>query len=322
MNLVNPVTWRDQDAVKMLSGSTSRTNEGLRQTADITVSSFERQCEKYIRVWLEAEQNGAAARVDLFTGIANAPSGSIGTSMTEVDLECHSVLKPAQDVQLERGWYAPAGVPGGDLIRNLLAVTPAPALIHPGSPVLTDYIIAEDNENQLTMIDKILQAIGWRMKIHGSGLIEVGPMPEAVSAVFGEERDMIEAPVKPSDTWFQIPNAFRAICGEYAAVWKDNSEDSALSIVNRGREVWHVESDCVLNEGESLEQYAIRRLKEEQKGSGSLEYGRRFDPDALPSDLIRIHYPEYDLTGTFYVESQDMDFDTRVSVSEKVSVWV
>lgn len=321
MNLVNPVTWRDQDAVKMLSGSTSMTNEGLRQTADITVSSFERKCEKYIRVWLEAEQNGAAARIDLFTGIANAPNESIGTSRTEVNLECYSVLQPVEGVLLERGWYAPAGMPGGDLIRSLLSVTPAPVQIHEGSPVLTDYIIAEDKENRLTMIDKILQAIGWRMKIHGSGLIEVGPMPDKISAVFGEERDMIEAPVTPSDTWFQIPNAFRAISGDSAAVAMDNSEDSALSIVNRGREVWDVESDCVLNEGESLEQYALRRLKEEQSKAGSMEYSRRFDPDVLPSDLIRIHYPGYGLVGTFYVESQDIDFDTKLSVSEEVSVW-
>ena len=69
------------------------------------------------------------------------------------------------------------------------------------------------------------------------------------------------------------------------------------------------------------EQYALRRLKEEQKRAGSLDYDRRFDPDAVPSDLIRIHYPDYGLTGTFYIESQDMDFDTKASVSEEVSVW-
>lgn len=321
MNLVNPVTWRDQGAVKMLSGSTSRTNEGLRQMADITVSDFERKCEKYVRVWLEAEQGGDAARVDLFTGIANAPSESIGTCRTEVDLECYSVLKPVEGIPLERGWYAPAGMPGGELIKNLLSVTPAPVLIHEGSPVLTDYIIAEDNENRLTMTDKILQAIGWRLRINGSGLIEVGPMPQRISATFGEERDMIEAPIKPSDTWFQTPNAFRAISGDSAAVAMDSSAESALSIVNRGREVWEVESDCSLNDGESLEQYALRRLREEQKRAGSLDYERGFDPDAVPSDLIRIHYPEYGLTGTFYIESQDMDFDTKASVSEEVSVW-
>lgn len=322
MMLVDPITWRDTEEIKMVKGSTSRTNKGLRQSADITVSDFERRCEKYIRVWLEGEQSGAASRAALFTGIANAPEESIGTSTRSVDLECYSVLKAAKDVPMERGWYAPAGMPGGDVIKNLFAMIPAPVIIQEGSPVLKDYIIAEDNEDHLTMADKVLGAMGWRLRINGFGEVYVGPPADEPSVVFGEERDMIKAPVKPGDSWFTTPNCFRAISGDLYAIAKDNSPDSALSTVNRGREVWGEESDCLLNEGESLEQYAQRRLKEKQKNSGSMSYDRRFDPDAVPSDLIRINYPEFGLAGLFYIESQDMDFDTAASVSEEVSVWV
>ena len=82
------------------------------------------------------------------------------------------------------------------------------------------------------------------------------------------------------------------------------------------------ESDCLLGDGESLEQYSRRRLKEEQKKAGKMEYERRFHPDVLPSDLVQLQYPEFGLTGLVYVNSQDMDFNTELSISEEVSVWV
>lgn len=322
MMLMDPVTWRDTQEVEMIKGNMSRTNENLRQSADITVSSFERECEKYVRVWLETEQDGAASRDALFTGIANAPDESIGASTKEVNLNCYSVLKPAEGIPLQRGWYAPAGMPGGDVIRNLLAVTKAPLEIAENSPTLQDYIIAEDDENHLTMTDKVLGAIGWRMRITGLGKIVVGPPAEKPSAIFGEEFDVIKAPVVPSDNWFGMPNVFQAISGDMSATARDDSEDSVLSTVNRGREIWMTESDCLLNDGESLEQYSRRRLKEEQKKAGKMEYDRRFHPDVLPSDLVQLHYPEFGLNGLVYVNSQDMEFSTELNVSEEVSVWV
>lgn len=322
MMLVDPLTWRDTEEVAMIKGNMSKTNENLRQSADIVVSDFERKCEKYIRVWLLTEQDGATSRDALYTGIANAPEESIGASTREVNLNCYSVLKPAEGVPLQRGWYAPAGMPGGDVIRNLLSVIKAPLIIAAGSPILQDYIIAEDDENHLTMTDKVLKAMGWRMTITGLGEVMVGPPAGGPSVTFGEDYDVIKPPVNPSDNWFSMPNAFQAISGDSSATAKDESEDSALSIVNRGREVWLTESDCLLNDGETLEQYAYRRLKEEQQKVGKMSYERRFHPDIYPTDIIRIHYPEYGLSGLFYVDSQDMEFNTELSVSEEVSVWV
>ena len=319
--LMDPVTWRDTEEIGMIKGGASRTNEGLRQSADITVSDFERQVERYVRVWLETEQGGASSRDALFTGIANAPGESIGTSRKEIELDCHSVLKPAE-IPLERGWYAPAGMPGADVIKQLLEITGAPLEIEGESPALEDYIIAEDDEDHITMTDKILKVMGWRLRITGLGKIIVGPPAQEPVVMFGEEYDVIKPPVEPRDNWSEIPNVFKAISGDMVAIARDDSEDSVFSTVNKGREVWMTESDCVLNTGESLEQYAWRRLKEEQKKAGTMEYDRRFHPDVMPSDLVRINYPGHNLAGLFYVNSQDIEFDTELSTSEEVSVWV
>lgn len=321
ISIVDPASWRDGERIEVKSGSTSRTDEGLRQSADISVGSFDKSTEHWIRVWLNVEQDGASEHVPLFTGLASVPSESIGTSTKNVPLECYSVLKPAEDIRLERGWYAPAGMSGEEIIKNLLSVTPAPVEVEKGSPLLMDYIIAEDNENRLTMTDKILKAIGWRLRIAGDGRIIVGPPPTEPVCVFGDEYDVIQGPVEVGDDWYKCPNVFRAISGDMAAVARDDSEDSPLSTVNRGREVWGEESSCDLNDGESLEEYAARRLKEEQRVIKDLAYKRAFRPDVLPSDVIRLHYPGYGITGQFLVSSHDIEFNKETTVSEEVCVW-
>ena len=321
ISIVDPASWRDSERIEIKSGSASRTDEGLRQSADISVSSFDRKKEQWIRAWMNVEQNGSSEHVPLFTGIASVPGESIGTSSRNIPLECYSVLKPAEDVLLERGWYAPAGMSGEDLIRNLLAVTPAPVEVEEGSPLLVDYIVAEDNENHLSMTDKVLKAIGWRLRITGDGHILVGPQPTKPVCVFGEEFDIVQGPVEMNDDWYRCPNVFRAVSGDIAAIARDDSEDSSLSTVNRGREVWMEETDCDLNNDESLEEYAARRLKEEQQAVRSFSYKRGFNPEVLPTDMIRLHYPEYGITGLFCIKTNDIEFNDTTSVSEEVNVW-
>lgn len=321
ISIVDPASWRDSERIEIKSGSASRTDEGLRQSADIAVSSFDREREHWIRAWMNVEQNGSSEHVPIFTGIASVPGKTIGTSTNNVPLECYSVLKPAEDVFLEKGWYAPAGMSGGDLIRSLLAVTPAPVEVEEGSPLLVDYIVAEDKENHLTMVDKILKVIGWRLRITGEGHILVGPQPTKPVCVFGDEFDVVRGPVEMNDDWYKCPNVFRAVSGDMAAVARDDSEDSPLSIENRGREVWMEESDCDLNDNESLEEYAARRLKEEQQTILALSYSRGYVPEVLPTDMIRLHYPEYGITGTFCIKTNDIEFNDTTTVSEEVDTW-
>lgn len=320
--LVDPSSWRDRERIEIKKGSVAETDEGLRQSADMAVSSFDKTEERYVRAYLNAEQNGSSEHIPLFTGLASVPKESVGTCVNDIPLECYSVLKPAEDVLLEHGWYAPAGMSGGDIIRQLLAATPAPVDVEPGAPALTDYIVAEDNENRLTMIDKILKAMGWRLWITGEGRIKVGAMPTKPVAVFGDEYDIIKAPIDIDDDWFDCPNVFRAVSGDMVATARDDSRDSALSTVNRRREVWMEETDCDLNENESLEEYARRRLREEQRRVRSMAYKRGFVPGIAPSDLIRIHYPEYGITGLFQVGSYNIDMSPETNVSEEVNAWI
>ena len=318
--LVDPATWRDVGRIEIISGSVTRNDESLRQSADVTCRDFDASKERWIRIYLDAAQNENGERQALFTGLATSPEESINGTITEHPLQCYSVLKPAEDILLMRGWYAPAEINGADLIRQLLAVCPCPVVAEPGAPSLSEAIVAEDGESNLSMVGKILDAIDWRLRILGNGTVHICPPPSQPVKILNVNRgDTIEPKITVTNDWFECPNVFRAVSEELSAVARDDSPDSPLSTVNRGREVWMEETSCDLSDSETIADYALRRLNEEQRRYMTASYSRRFDPDILPSDLVLLHYPRQKVDGLFRVTSQTISLTHGAATSEEVS---
>lgn len=316
MAVIDKRTWNDTSRLKIKGGKVSRSGTGLRQSADIDCPDYELGTEKWIRVWFDTEQNGSAEHVALFTGLACAPAKDSGN----IPLECYSVLKPADDVMLQRAWYVAAGMNGAETAASMLRdATPAPVVVEGVSPNLQQAIIAGDGETVLSMVDKILDAIGWQIQISGTGKITIRETPSKATVVFGKDYDVLETEIKIEQDWFDCPNVFRAISDDMTAVARDDSETSPLSTVVRGREVWMEETNCDMNDSETIEEYSVRRLKEEQQRAVKITYGRRFHPDVYTGDIIRLNYPEHDLQGEYRVNAQTIDLEYGASTAEEVS---
>ena len=319
VTVVEPTTWHDMERIEITGGSISRSNEGMRTAADINFVDYDQSAERWIRVYMDVNQdNGGAEHVPLFTGLATSPDKTINGTLITNRVKCDSVLLPASDMLLPRGWYAPATSRTDNTLKNLLSVTPAPLEIADGIPALKDHIVSEENESNLTMVDKILTAIGWRMQIQGDGTISILPEPDSASAMFDPiDYPCIETELTVEYAWFSAPNVFRAVVNDEAVTVKDTDPDSRLSTVSRGREIWKEERNCNLNVGESLRGYAQRRLKEEQSVLYKVNYNRRFDPDVLITDLVTLNYPEQQIQQTFKVWSQSITLGSA-SISEEV----
>ena len=317
--LVDPVTWTDKERFEIGEGTTiNRTETGLRESADLDTENFLYGSDKWIRIWMDTEQAGASDHVAIFTGLTSADEAEINGAV-ETPVECYSVLKPAQDMLLPRGWYAAKGFIGTDVIKRLLSVCPAPVEIEEGSPRLKEHIIAENGETYLTMIESVLEAIGWRMYIRGNGTIAVGPKPNRIVHTYGHlQDDSIELPVKIKRDLFDCPNVLRAVTDNDSVTVRDEDENSPLSIESRGREVWKEETSVKLSNNETLYSYAARRLKELQETSEELSYDRAFHPDVHVTDRIMIHYPGEGLDGIFEVKSQKIKLDADGTTSEEV----
>ena len=317
-SLVDVNTWRSIERFEFTGGTIKATGTGLRESADIDCVNFN-YGERWVRIYLVAKQGDTSETVPLFTGLTSCPDDDIDGYRIKNKVEMYSVLKPCEDVLLPRGYYVPVGMDGGRVIKKLLSVTPAPVVIDGEPPVLSSYIVAEDGETHLSMADKVLSAINWRYRIDGDGTIHIQPYSsEPVASYDPINNDCLETEIKKTYDWYQCPNVFRAVEDEISAVARDDNPDSAFSTVTRGREIWMEETSCKLNANESLAQYAVRRLNEEQSVSMTASYDRRFNPDVKVTDVISLNYPAQGLTGNFVVKSYSIELGYGARTSEEV----
>lgn len=327
MTYVDPKTWVDTNRVEISEGSINRNTDSLRESASITCNESFSNIETWIRIYMNADQDGDKSHEPLFTGLATSPSLDYNGNIKSNSYECYSVLKPVDDIVLKRGWYVSAGASGAEVIKDLLKYTPAPAsipenYIYEPSQYMKDYVIAEDGETALSMINVILLAINWRLRIKGDGSISIEPVKKEPNYIFDPlSLDIIEPSVKISSDWFSVPNVFCAISDGLYAIARDEKSTSPLSIQNRGREVWLTETNCDLSDGESIEAYANRRLQEEQQVMKSASYSRRYFPDLIPGDYVNLNYPKQNMSGTFYISSQSIDLGYSARTNEEVMTY-
>lgn len=319
ISVVDKNTWRDVDRIEITGGSIKRTSTDLRESADINCVNYTSDREQLIRVWLDAKQEGSSSHTPLFTGLATSPARDINGRVVKNKLECYSVFKIASDILLPRGWYAPAGANGGQLIKKLMSVIGAPITLAENSPGLKSAIIAENGETYLSMADKILDAIEWKMTANGRGEISIGPIDlDPVIRFDSMGNDSIEPTLSVTYDWYSCPNVYRAIYDNASAIARDDSPDNPYSTVNRGREVWMEDTSCYLNDEETLSEYAARMLKEAQRVSTTISYSRRYNPFVNVLDVVQLNYPEQDISGEFMITDQTINLGFGAKTSEEV----
>lgn len=321
-SFVDPNTWSDDSFFDITGGSIQKSDDSLKESATIECMEYPYDEEKWVRVWMDTNQEGSSEHVPLFTGLAIYPSRSKHGMQEKNTLNCFSVLKPAEDILLQNGWYVGAGADVKTTLRKLLSYTKAPVeFSEKNNPVLTENILAEQGESALTMCWKIIDAIRWRMVIDGYGRITICPKAtvDDISVTLDSlTYDVLETDLTLENDWYNSPNVLRVTVGEVTAVAKDEDPLSIYSIPNRGREIWTEERDVTLNSSETIGKYARNRLKELQVSTLKLSYSRRFNPDIQVTDLINIHYPEVNINGICEVSSQTITIGNGARTSEDV----
>ena len=318
--IVDAKSWRDTDHIRIVSGKISRTADELMESADIEMT--DPIGEQWIRVWLEAKQGGTET-VQLFTGLISTPKRDIDGARDSWKAECYSVLKPIDDILTDRGFYVPAGVPAPQAAARLLRKGSAPVEVSDAAkPTLLEAIIAEDGETCLTMAKRVLEAINWKIRIDGRGVIHLEPESDNVVLTLGQnDNDIMELSVTDEQDWFSCPNVLRAISDDLTAIARDDDPGSKLSTVTRGREIWAEERSVTLSNNESLSDYAYRRLRTLQSPARKITYTRRYHPDVTVGSILHIKYPEIGIDGNFCVMSQTTEL-THGGATKEEAVFV
>ena len=172
--------------------------------------------------------------------------------------------------------------------------------------IMLKYQIATEDIDGVQNRSGIEQQVGKELQ-----LLELGE----TAAVFSPDTDMVEPKVSVENDWYSCPNVFRAVSDNVSAIARDESTDSRLSTVTRGREIWQEETNCDLSDNETLSAYAIRRLKELQNPARTVSYDRRYNPDVTIGSYVQLNYPE--ISGKVKITSQSITLGYACTTAEE-----
>ena len=315
---VNQSTWGDGDEIEnLVSASVTKDNESsLIEDASISIDG--EPIKGYVRLVLEAKNTTGMAKVNLGTFLVTSPKRSINGVLTTIDLECYSVLKPADDKLLPPGWYFPEGgdpiAGASELLSNCLKCPVEPA----ESDLRTDQVkIAESNETALSMAKYLLEDTDWFIYIDGRGCVSIKKKPDNIVKMFDAyENDVLMPNITDESDIFDIPNILRVTdsSGNYETIY-NNDEQSDTSIEKLGWEKWSSEQ-LSLDYGETLLGKGGERMEELSKTTRKINYSREFDPDVKLNDVALYMLPKQRIVGTFRIISQSLSIGKAIKVSE------
>ena len=227
-----------------------------------------------------------------------------------------SVLAPASEKRFEPGSYAPRGADGAEWIAARLAeciVAPVETI---GTFSLSEHAVFDIGASYLDGIWKVLDAVGWCMQVSGEGVVTVREIPAEPKMTVSESSGILMPGISRTPIPVDTPNVLRVYDGDDMAEAVDDDPESPTSVQARGRVIEAVEDGPTRREGETLQQYAERRLAELTDVYETYSV-RREHAGMLPYDIWDSNLPEPGLCGLFRVTDQAIECERGVTVEEK-----
>lgn len=319
LRAVMPETWGDYGEPLPVNNASISANATdsvpLLQTADIDTDYI--PGPGWYRLYMTARQF-SNEREPLGTFLYRGASINHDYGLHAATAKMESVLKPA-DTSVTLGDYAPEGSDGAQQAARLLAqCTPAPIRVE-GSFTLAHHVVFQPGDSCLKAVWDILDAGGFCIQLDGMGVIHIGPLPDEPALELSRgDMDML-MPGITEDTTEEVPNRYYAVQNGATAMAENRDGDNRLSYKTRGYWEDVYDTAVVRVNGETLQHYAERKLKEASVLDRKVSYKREFAPGVVPFSLIRCSVPEDGLDGDARVVSQSMDCSYGIEVSETIS---
>ena len=277
--------------------------------------------EGWYRVEMLATQGGESTRHAIATLLVLETEAEVDRGVADATLEGWSVLKPAQDVKMPVGSYAPAGCDGAAFARDLIAVcTPAPVTAD-GSFTLDSTVVFDAGASNLEAAWKVVGAASWCIWVDGRGGAHIGPRgSEPALSLDSAAAGLLVPGITHRRDVSDTVNRYFAVDGDSVAVVANEDPASPTSTAARGRYVDYVDTAPTRVDGETLEAYARRRLSELSTVTTEYTYTREWWPDVHPMSLVRATLTAQGFEGDLRVVSQSLDCSHGITVTETASL--
>lgn len=322
---IDPATWTESEYIGNLrSCHIERSDAALVESASM-------ECEGqldvgYYGIYADVEQSGPSERHALGTFLAMSDSGTIDKGFDTVSAKGLSVLYPAQARRMARGMTIPPGSDGADYVASGLSSILSAPVSCSGAFVLDEGYTFDIGTTYLDGYRVILAAGGWHIAIDGRGRVSVEPMPSEPSLVLDWAGASVLMPsVGHSSNISSAVNAYTAVDGMLTATAINDDPRSRTSIQSLGfRSDAQLDMSPLRINGETLAEYAARKLAELSVIIETRTYVREYDDDVRPGSIVLGSMQTVGLDGPMRVTKQAVDVvrGSRIKVSEEARMEV
>ena len=227
-----------------------------------------------------------------------------------------SVLAPANERKFKPGEYAPKGVDGAIwAAQRLRMAIKAPVEVIDGFK-LGDHVVFDLGSSYLDGVWKVLDVGGFCMQIAGDGTVTIRSKEMEPSLIVTSDGAGLMPKMSRSLPIEDVPNVFKVYDGAAEEVARNDDPSSPTSTVARGREIEEVEDSPTRKEGESLRQYASRKLGELSEIYETYDVEREYINGVVPYSVAKVNLPAQGVVGNFRVMSQTLECSKGIKVGE------
>lgn len=292
---VDGSTWAETAVIgRVASADVDRTASGLLESGSlsITVDVLGGFQERYVRICMDAEQDGRTERVDVATLLCASEGGTANHGVDFLDVQGRSVLYPASVRKvhdLGNDPYAPMGCDGAAYAGALLSkCVAAPVHVDCGFTLGTS-IVHDLSDSYLDAAWAVLGAGNCTVQIDGRGEVHVIEMPSEPDPEVGAVTASSLMPgIEHGSDYSSIPNRYYAASGSTATVAVNDDPNSPTSTVSRGYFVDFRDESPKPVGGETLAEYARRKLAEKSVAKDTRKYKREFRPGVYVGSLLDV----------------------------------
>lgn len=324
---VNRDTWADAEQIENVDSiEVSRTTDGeLIESGGMDITGD--FSSDYYRITLTAVQDNDVERVDIATMLFDVNSGEVNYGTTKQSAEGFSVLYPASKTTMLAGEYAPAGVDGAEYAAQLLRDTiNAPVKVE-GSFTLNDNVVHEIGSNVLEAVWSVLNAGpdgGFCIQIDGRGVVHILPMPKEPALTIDTTNARLLTPgIQYDRDMSEIPNRYVVLVDGMKTIATNEDPGSPVSTVARGYTVDQTDESPLPVNGETINDYAVKMLKQASVLNDVRTYTREYAPDVNVFSIVRASIDG--LEGDLRVQNQTIKCEHGIVVEEQanreVKLW-
>ena len=328
--IVDPGTWRDTRKINTVISSSITRDSTLETLGSASITIAESLGECYIRIYLITIQNGIREKHSLGTFLVQSPSYSFDGKIKNVTLDAYTPLLELKENPTPLGYSVLKDENILDTAYRIVREQVRAPVIKPQKDeVLNTNFVANLNDTWITFVRDLVANADHSLALDDMGRIFFSPNQDTMSLqpiwTFDDSNSSILYPELSVDRdLYGIPNVVEVIYSNgneyYYGKAVNDDPSSPISIVNRGRQITHRESNPSLLGNPSqdrVQEYAENLLKEMSSLEYTVTYTHGYCPVRI-GDCVRLNYRRAGLNGIkAKVISQNIKCESGCPVTEK-----